>query len=74
MTNSKRTPAKIEYVPPPFSEVKAFAQAVCNGLAEKTKNTDFTKTETVQGFAEFLLVLLTIEAKRRNAAQFDSAN
>ncbi|MBK9123547.1 MAG: hypothetical protein IPM16_10580 [Chloroflexi bacterium] len=66
-------PEKVEYVPPPLDDVKAFAQAVCNKLAETTRNADFTKSETVTGFAEFLYVLLTIEAKRRTKAQFDSS-
>jgi hypothetical protein len=74
VTKSKRTPVKVEYIPPPRSEVHAFAQAVCDQLAEKAGNADFTKPETVDGFADFLHVLLTIEAKRRNAAQVDSAN
>ncbi len=74
MSKSERTEAKIEYIPPPLSEVKAFAKSVCDGLAEKKQNPAFTKPETVDGLAEFLHVLLTIEAKRRNAAQIDSAN
>jgi hypothetical protein len=72
VSKSKRDTAKVEYVPPPLSEVKAFAQAVCEGMAEKKQNADFTKPETVDGFAGFLHILLTIEAKRRNRAQFDS--
>lgn len=74
MNKPKVKATKVEYVPPPLSEVKAFAQAVCDGLAEKKQNPAFMKPETIDGFAEFLHILLTIEAKRRNAAQVDSAN
>lgn len=74
VSTSNRKSEKVEYVPPPLSEVKAFAKAVCDGMAEKKQNAVFTKPETVDGFAEFLHILLTIEAKRRNRAQFDSGS
>jgi hypothetical protein len=74
VSKSKRDAAKVEYIPPPLSEVKAFAKAVCDGMAEKKQTAAFMKPETVDGLAEFLHILLTIEAKRRNRAQFDSGS
>lgn len=74
MSQSKRDAVKVEYIPPLRTEVQAYAKIVCEKLAEKSGNADFTKSETIDGLAEFLHVLLTIEAKRRNAAQVDSAD
>jgi hypothetical protein len=55
--------------------VEDFAGRVCQELAARSGDTRFTDAGTVRGFAAFLHVLLTIEAKRRNReASFDSSD
>jgi hypothetical protein len=55
--------------------VEDFAGRVCKELASCSGNPRFVDIGTIKGFAAFLHVLLTIEAKRRNReASFDSSD
>jgi hypothetical protein len=66
---------RIEYVAPPIEMVENFARQVCTELAARSRDSCFTDAGTIKGFAAFLHILLTIEAKSRNRqASFDSSD
>jgi hypothetical protein len=72
---SKLAKPRIEYVAPPIEMVEDFAGHVCRELAARSGDSRFMDAETSKGFATFLHILLTIEAKRRNReASFDSSD
>jgi hypothetical protein len=69
------TKPRIEYVAPSIEMVEDFAGRVCRELAARSGDPRFLDAVTIKGFATFLRVLLTIEAKRRNReASFDSSD
>jgi hypothetical protein len=73
--NPKHVTPRIEYVPPRIEMVEDFAGRVCRELAARSGDPRFLDAVTIKGFATFLRVLLTIEAKRRNReASFDSSD
>ncbi len=75
MDKPRPTQARIEYVAPPTEMVEDFAGRVCRELAARSGDPRFLDTVMIKGFATYLRVLLTIEAKRRNReASFDSSD
>ncbi len=60
-------PKHIVYQPPSRKVISAYAQLVCDRLAEQY-GASYATPEVVSGFTEFLLVVAVMLAKRLNAS------
>ena len=57
----------IEYIPPAPDRVEAYGQQVCHGLGDA-----FAEPEVVQGFTQFVTVIVRIAARHLNGEAFDN--
>jgi hypothetical protein len=58
---------RIEYIPPASDRVEAYGQQVCDGLGD-----EFAEPEVVQGFTQFVKVVVGIAARHLNGGVFDN--
>ena len=59
--------ARIEYIPPASDRVEAYGQQVCHGLGD-----EFAEPEVVQGFTQFVKVVIRIAERHLNSKAFDN--
>jgi hypothetical protein len=59
---------RIKYVPPPPEVVRRYAIGVCQKLGEEG-DVSFSTSEVVQGFSEFMSVLVRIQERLLNRQQ-----
>ena len=57
---------QVEYVPPPDAVIARYAFEVCRSLAERFPSAGFARTETRQGFQQFMMVVARIAASQAN--------
>ena len=57
---------QVEYVPPPDAVIARYAFEVCRTLAERFPSAGFARTETRQGFQQFMMVVARIAASQAN--------
>ena len=58
---------RIEYIPPAPDRVEAYGQQVCHDLGDA-----FAEPEVVQGFTQFVTVIVRIAARHLNGGAFDN--
>ena len=58
---------RVEYIPPASDRVEAYGQQVCHGLGD-----EFAEPEVVQGFTQFVKVVIRIAARHLNGGVFDN--
>ena len=58
---------RIEYIPPASDRVEAYGQQVCHDLGD-----DFTEPEVIQGFTQFVKVIIGIAERHFNTRAFDT--
>ena len=58
---------RIEYIPPASDRVEAYSQQVCHDLGDA-----FAEPEIVQGFTQFVTVVIRIATRHLNGGAFDN--
>jgi hypothetical protein len=58
---------RIEYIPPASERVEAYGQQVCHNLGD-----EFAEPEIVQGFTQFVKVIIRIAERHLNGGAFDN--
>lgn len=64
--------SQIRYVVPARQDIAHYARQLCAGLSISMDAQEVMQPEIVNGLAEFIHVLLTIEANQLNAASADT--
>jgi hypothetical protein len=55
----------IEYLPPAEADIHAYAEQVCQRIAQK-RGAEFSEPDVVQGLADFMRIAARIQAKHLN--------
>ena len=58
---------RIEYIPPASERVEAYGQQVCHDLGD-----EFAEPEVVQGFTQFVKVIIRVAERHLNSEGFDN--
>lgn len=66
MENAKAL-SRVEYIPPASHQVESYSRAVCIELGK-----EFAEPEVVEGFTQFMKVVVAFAERRLNGKGFDN--